>query len=107
MKVEVHYVEKNTLEAFADEHDLTVVVYEREPELLRLPRIGPNARFFAEFQCCEVKEGRVLCSYYGDGPTPEAAMEDYARRISGKLLVMNAYSPTRKEIQAPHFTGVR
>ena len=61
-------------------------------------------RYTASFEHTEVKESRnsgILCSSYGDGNTPECAMNDYAGKISNKWLVLNAYTDNRKEFGVP------
>lgn len=54
---------------------------------------GQNGRWTAKFQAAEVKEGAVLASTYGDGQSPQEAMDVYARDISGQKLVFYAMSP--------------
>lgn len=49
-----------------------------------------------------MKGANTLCSMRGDGPTPDAAIRDYARRIQGALLVFGAFTPARREIQCPN-----
>lgn len=95
MKIIYSYVvpeEEMTLEEFADKHNLTMYVYERKNK--NLPR------FYARFDA-EVSEGRFLKSVFGEGDTPEEAIVDYIPQISQKLLVLNAYSRSRKEIKVP------
>ena len=50
------------------------------------------------FQRCEVKDGVVLSSVFGEGLTFEEACEDYLRQISGKTLVFDACTDKRKEV---------
>lgn len=50
------------------------------------------------YENCEVKGYGVLISEYGVGSTFESACEDYLRKISGKTLVFNACTESRKEI---------
>ena len=45
----------------------------------------------------EVKMSSCLSSEYGDGATPEEAAINYAKRLSFKRLVYNAYGDSRKE----------
>jgi len=92
-----------TLEAFAEVYELTMVIDERVPKDMG-DRWTEDSRYYAEFEDCEVKQGVGLRSEYGNGRTPEDAMADYARNISGKLLVLNAFGPNRREIQAPIIT---
>ncbi len=65
---------------FADKHGLTMTVRERD---LDFPRAG---RFYASFDYVDVAEGGVLIGAYGNGPTPELAIEDYARKLQGKRV---------------------
>jgi len=84
-----------TIEEFAENHNLEMVVNERE-------NIPPSisGRFYASFKHCDLKDGGMLCGAYGDGITPENAIKEYAKRINGELLVFNAYSEDRREIWA-------
>ena len=46
----------------------------------------------------EIKNGGILESIVGWGDTPDKAVEDMLSHVSGKLLVTDAFSPTRREI---------
>ena len=46
----------------------------------------------------EIKEGYFLKTVWGEGTTLEDAVRDYARQISGRTLVANPSSSSRKEI---------
>ena len=81
---------RTTISAFADIHNLTMVVTRHS-----------ETRYTAHFDGAEVKEGSVLGSMYGDADSPEAAMQNYALQISGKLLVVHAFRPDRDEIYVP------
>lgn len=52
----------------------------------------------AGIQDVEVKEGIGLLGVSGDGKTPGLALDDYASRISNKRIVVDAYGPTRQEL---------
>lgn len=96
MKIKRIDLPTSTIEEFADLHGLTMVVTERDSPT------GSPMRYLAAFESCEVKDECMLISAYGNGPTPEAAIADYAPRISMKTLVFNAMSPLyRKEIRTP------
>lgn len=98
MKVRLHKIPESTLEDFADKHGLTMVVRERG---------GKNAKtgtaFFACFERAELatQDGYFLISIYGDGHTPEEAIEAYGRKISEGQLVVDAFRDTRREIRVP------
>jgi len=52
-----------------------------------------NGRWCANFDHCEFKDtasSRILASTYGNGFTPQAAIEDFLEQIRGKLMVINA-----------------
>lgn len=95
MKVERELVRTSTLEAFADKHGLTMKVVERPMS------VGSATRFYAFFQGAEVKDGCMLISVSGNGPTEEAAIADYGPQISERNLIVDAYSETRREIRVP------
>ena len=90
-------IDEGTIEAFAEQHDLTMEIHERRRS------IGAKDRFYAIFKSCEVKKGHYLLGSFGDGDTPEHAILQYAKNISGKVLVFNAWSKDRKEIAAWRF----
>lgn len=54
-------------------------------------RYYPNqdVRFSAQFVHCEIKGDGVLTSAYGSGRTPQNALDDYVKQISGKTIVLN------------------
>jgi hypothetical protein len=84
---------------FARTNDLDMVVIERARGLRETMKL---ARYFAYFQGAEVKSDAVLSGEYGNGNVPEDAIANYALRISGKLLVIDAYDKEkRREIQVP------
>lgn len=85
-----------TLEEFAEEHDLTLEVVERGIDFR-----DTDARYYADFVGCEVKKNGILLSEFGDGATEEGAIANYASVISGKTLVLGAFTPERREIQVP------
>jgi len=86
--------EPKTVDAFAVKHDLTMKVVEREN--------NNQPRFYAEFEHAEVKLGRCLQGYYGNGGSPAEAISDYIDRIQGHLLVVNATdADKRREIRVP------
>jgi hypothetical protein len=96
MNVQQKTVPAMTLEQFAEAHGLTMQINERA-----LPERHP-ARFYASFEDCEVKDGSILCSAFGDGPTPEEAMATYADAISLKQLVISAFDKKKRREIPPH-----
>lgn len=91
-----------TLEAFADLHGLKMKVLERTRTDLHPSFKYERMRFCAHFDNVDVKEGGCLGSHHGNGGTDGEAMAEYARNISGKCLVIDAWKPeSRKEIYAP------
>ena len=91
MKIVQETIQTGTFEEFADAHGLQMKVVER-----RLP-VGDPCRFYARLDGVEEKQGNCLVGIYGNGPTPEEAIRDYAKQISMKLIVHNAMSDDRRE----------
>lgn len=63
-----------------------------------------NNRYTAEFERTEIKIQKESVFFYGEhgtGKTPQEAISDYAKKIRGKWLVINAYSNNRKEFGVP------
>lgn len=87
--------ERMTVDEFADKYNLEMVVSERGP--------GPIGHlFFARFKYCEILSGGLLMGAFGDGATPQTAINDYLKEISGKLLVYKeGDKEQRKEILVP------
>ena len=61
----------------------------------------PDGGFTAHGQYCETLEGAMLRSEWGTGSTRKKALDNYARLISGKRLVVNAMGPARREYNVP------
>lgn len=103
MEVVIIEKKRETLESFADRHDLTMEVNERSAGTVAIPW-NPSFRYYAAFRRCEVKKGAFLCGEFGNGETPDAAIASYAKRISEQVLVLNAYGPDRREFIVPILT---
>lgn len=84
-----------TIEEYADALNL-------ELEIRRYP--NQFNRYIASFKGCETKdepESSVLSSTYGQGYGPLSAIDDYASKIKGKVLVINAMGGDRREYLVP------
>lgn len=96
MQIIMNTVSRMTLQGFAEQHNLVMEINERDPnEHPNLPR------YYASFEHCEVKGDGVLIGEFGNGETPEEAMENYAKRISNKRLVLLIPGKDRFELKAP------
>lgn len=97
MKIDFEAIPTGTIEEFADHYGLTMFVREREAD------VGDKDRYCASFRGVEVREGSFLASRAGFGPTPEAAIADYARWLSLKPIAINAFQPERIDTKAWRF----
>lgn len=99
MKTTIEKVERMTIQAFAEKHDLKMRIVERErPSEERM-------RYYANFERAEIRSGeRMLCGMHGNGPSPALAVAAYAKSLSGELLILNAMSDNRREIRVPILT---
>ncbi|MBI2625388.1 MAG: hypothetical protein HYW70_03600 [Candidatus Nealsonbacteria bacterium] len=83
----------------------------RDLVITRFPNIpSQDHRFTCEFKNSETKKDEddgLLISTYGEGRTPTAALQDYAKKIRGKLLVLDACSSNRREIWIPASLSAR
>lgn len=102
MQIEIICLPRATLAEFAEANELIMSIKERRPEN---QQSGLHA-YYASFKGCETLSGSVLCGDYGNGSTPDQAMSDYAKQISGKRLVVDAYTAGRKEILVPILTHI-
>jgi hypothetical protein len=89
-------VPTGTIDEFATAHDLTMLVDERDDPT------DEDARFYARFadcqECMHHSDGTSLLGTCGNGDTPESAIQAYAKRTSLRRIVIDAYEPTRREI---------
>jgi hypothetical protein len=100
MKVELHEKDRMTIEQFADKYGLVMEVHERGK--VDTARLGAAARYYAHFKHADIVDGACLAGVFGDGATPKAAIQSYAHKISGQMLVIGAFSSSeRREIQVP------
>lgn len=99
MKVEMKEVPVSTIEAFAEEHGLTMEVIERGKDA------RSDMRYFAHFKNAEVMCGGLLIGAFGNGPTPEAAISAYAIEISEERIAVGAGRADRKEYQVPRLVS--
>lgn len=58
----------------------------------------PNGDVAVSYQGAGVKSNDFLIFVFGRGSTFEDACKDYLSKISGKTLVFNAFSESRKEV---------
>jgi hypothetical protein len=58
--------------------------------------------FTCEINEAEIEEKERLMSVWGQGSTPEKAIQDYCTKIAGRTLVVNAFTKNRKEFKVPN-----
>ena len=69
---------------------------------LTVRRIGiSRIPIVVSFEGTEIRKGGLLVSSYGEGTSVIEAKKDYCKKISGQVLVINAYTDGRKEIRLP------
>lgn len=95
MQVTIEAIPQSSIAEFTKQHDLEIKVFERKE-----PKDSP-IRYYAHFDGADVKGNGFLIGEYGNGTTPEQAIDDYARRIEFRTLVFNAYGEDRREIKVP------
>jgi hypothetical protein len=76
-----------TLTEFADLIDQTLVITYYPNQ---------NGRFCCKFEYGLVREGCLVSSNFANGTTPQRAMDNYARNISGKTLVFHDMSEEQR-----------
>ena len=84
-----------TIEEFAS-------VIDHPIEILMRPGFPRDMLWYAHFQDGEIKRGNFLEGTSGNGRTPQEALDVYAREISGRVLVFDVMSETkRREYNVP------
>ena len=68
----------------------------------------PHMRFYAVFRGADIRTGEHgLLGVHGNGATVNDAILDYAHRISGELLIVDAMLASRREIQVPTINKIK
>lgn len=97
MEIEFKRAKRMRIEEFADKHDLKMEIGERQQYLCG----NDEMRFWARFKGVEAKDYEsscILSGEHGNGRTPEAAINNYATKITGKLLVVDAKTDGERKI---------
>lgn len=94
MIIQLRLIPSSSISDFADRHGLTMTVRE-----CATPAVC--GRYVAQFDDVEIAKGNMVESARGFGNTPVQAIARCVERISGKTIVINAFRPTRREIQVP------
>lgn len=100
MKKKIIELSKESIDEFAERHNLTMEIRQR------FHHESP-AKWYARFEDAEVKEGCFLIGRYGNGSDPDSAIRNYAAKISGTTLVIQAMHPNRREITVPELVEGR
>jgi hypothetical protein len=103
MRIRRELVERSTIDAFAEEHDLEMVITERRMD--RWQRDHRLLPFMAQFRGVEVSDGSILRGTYGQGRSEAEAIADYARQISGERVVVDAMKETRRMLLVPRLVS--
>lgn len=78
-----------SIEDFADQHGLVMDLREYD------------YGWAASFEGAEVMRNGCLVGEYGVGKDQRLAIADYARKLSGKRIAIDAFTPLRREIDVP------
>ena len=103
MRIERKPYPEMTLEAFADQHGLVMVIEERAMDSWQHGR--RLERYMARFKGVEIGRDGILSGAYGNGHSEAEAIEDYRKQISLQLLIQDAWKDTRREIRAPRLVA--
>ena len=57
--------------------------------------------FHCRFEKVEVKKGGILCSAWGAGKSKKQAQNDYASKLAGQTIILNAMTDNRREFNIP------
>ena len=77
-----------TLKEFIQTHDLR-------------PQLSFGKQWSAGLEACEIKDGPILSSLHGYGPTARDALLDMLNQMRGRRIVWRAYHKERREFVCP------
>ena len=98
MKDRLIEIETMYADEFLEKHGLEIEVIERDT----VDTEYTGMRYYAHIKgSIEIKTGGMLVGAVGNGNSPEQAVHNCIKKISEQLLVVNAYTENRLEIQAP------
>jgi len=104
MEIIESLVPEQTIEQFADDHDLIMEIHERRATERTQTHLS---RYYCHFRRGEIKDGSKLIGATGNGNTKAEAITNYANRISERKLVINSTRTGRKELDVPRLiTGI-
>ena len=86
-------VKKVTLQDFAKDHGLTMVVNERDTED---PSFSHLKRFYVSFVDVHKYDGHGIGSLYGQGDTEEEAISNYAKLLSNERVMIGYFADKKK-----------
>lgn len=99
MTIKRYLVPESTIEAFAITHGLVMVVRERSADL------SEYGRYYAKFSDVDLHDGHFYCTCCGDGDSEEAAIEDYAQKISEQVVSVGPRP--RRDIRVPRLIPLK
>ena len=102
METRINKVPEMTLTQFADREKLVMEVNERSDDTVA----RGVERFYASFQSVHVADDGMLIGVTGNADTPEEAIADYMKRISGKRIKYGYSGDGARYINVPRLTGV-
>jgi len=70
----------------------------------RISPDSPSSRFYASIDGIGIMKDGMLRGTFGNGETPEAAIKDYCKEITGEKIAIGAYTANRKEMIVPYLT---
>lgn len=98
MRLQIVRLPRETIQEFAERHDLTMQVYERT-------HAECPDKYYAKFANSDIVEGCCLLGAYGNGHTIKSAIAAYAERISGCCLVIAGNTNSEIRINVPQLTS--
>ena len=98
MSEEIHF-DVLTFKDFCIKHDLFFKMDYSENDSFKTN--GWYVSLKSKFGGVEIKDGAILRSIYYKAKTRQYALKKLQEDLSGKILVINAYSSNRKEVVVP------
>ena len=80
-------------------YDLATLI-NKQIEILHRPSetLDSSSLWYAKLDDVEIKDGAILSGSFGNGRTPEEALQNYVKELKGQKIVIDAFSKDKRTV---------